>query len=120
MSTRQFSLSAVRDATRVVIRACGRLTLGHGAEDALWASQIDAAGGAAIALDLSCVTQFDARGLGVLANLASRALQRGAGLSVIGASRVAQRLARLTRLDVAIPGNWNGRSGAPGCLATNC
>ena len=120
MSSKPFSVSVVREATRVVLRACGRLTLGHGAEDRLWTSQLDAARGAEIALDLSCVTQFDARGLGVLAELAGRALQRGVGLSVIGASRVTQRLARLARLDVAIPGNWNGRSGAPECLPANC
>jgi anti-anti-sigma factor len=120
MSTTQFSLSAVRDATRVVLRACGRLTLGHGAEDALWTSQLDAAGGPEMALDLSCVTHVDARGLGVLADLAGRAIQQGIGLSVVGASRVTQRLARLTRLEDAIPGKWEDLSDTFECRASNC
>jgi anti-anti-sigma factor len=118
--TRHFSMSAVREATRVIVRACGRLTLGDGAEHALWRSQLGAARGGEVALDLSCVTQVDARGLGVLADLAGRALQQGIRLSVVGASRATQRLAQLSRLDQAIPGNWTERSATSECLAANC
>jgi anti-anti-sigma regulatory factor len=111
MSTAQFSLAAFREATRLVIRACGRLTLGHGAEETLWAPQLVAAGESEVALDLSCLTDVDARGLGVLADLGRRALQRGIKLSVLSASGVTRRLARLTRLDRAIPGNWRDARG---------
>jgi len=99
---RQFSLTSVRQAHRIVVRACGRLVLGHGADEPLWAAQLDQPAATDVALDLSCVTDLDARGLGVLATLVQRARQRGAVLSVIAASRVVQRLVEMTRLDRAL------------------
>ena len=120
MSIRQFSLSAFREAARVIVRACGRLTLGYGADEAIWVAQLEAAGGSVVALDLSCVTDVDARGVGVLAALGRRALHQQIRLSVVGASRVTQRLARLTGLDGAIAGHWSEPSGAPGCLPGQC
>jgi ABC-type transporter Mla MlaB component len=41
-----------------------------------------------VALDLSCVNDVDARGLGLLAGLVDRARGRGTTVSVIAASRV--------------------------------
>jgi anti-anti-sigma factor len=108
---RQFSLTSIREAQRTVVRACGRLVLGHGAEEALWTSHLDEATATHVALDLSCVKDVDARGLGVLAALVRRARQRGTTLSVIAASRALQRLVEITRLDNALPGAWNTRPG---------
>jgi anti-anti-sigma factor len=110
-SKKQFSLSSIRDAKRIIMRACGALTSGHGADEALWTSQLERAEGREVALDLSCVSDLDAHGIGVLADLGRRAVQRGVRLSVVAASAVSERLARLTRLDRALPGDWHQRSG---------
>ena len=101
---RQFSLTSFRGARRVVIRACGRLIVGVGADQDLWAAHIDETSPANVALDLSCVNDLDARGLGVLAGLVRQARERGTNVSVIAASRVVRRLAEMTRLDQLLPG----------------
>jgi ABC-type transporter Mla MlaB component len=112
----QFSLSSIRGAGRVVLRACGRLVLGHGAHEPVWAPHLDLDTASRAALDLSCVKDVDARGIGVLADLAARAVQRGVTVSVIAASGVVQRLAEMTRVDRALPGNWNQRTGILSCV----
>jgi anti-anti-sigma regulatory factor len=81
----QFSLTSVREARGVVVRASGRLVLGHGAQETVWASHLGLDSGGRIALDLSCVNDVDAHGLGVLAGLAGDALQRGIPMSVTAA-----------------------------------
>src|SRR3954464_9182548 len=87
----QFSLMSIREAKRTVLRACGRLVLGHGADEPLWASQLDQYAATDVALDLSCVSGLDARGLGVLATVVRRAGQHGTTVTVLAASRVVQR-----------------------------
>ena len=114
---RQFSVTSIREAQRIVVRACGRLVLGHGADEPLWASQLDQSAAMEVALDLSCVSDLDARGLGVLATLVRRARQRGTTLSVIAASRVVQRLGEIAGLDRTLNGAWNERTGVFGCGA---
>ena len=101
---RQFSLTSIREAQRIVVRACGRLVLGHGADEPLWASQLDQSAATEVALDLSCVSDLDARGVGVLATLVRRARQSGTSVSVIAASRVVQRLTAMTGLGRVLPG----------------
>ncbi|HET7698237.1 MAG TPA: STAS domain-containing protein [Vicinamibacterales bacterium] len=116
---RQFSLTSIRDAHRVLVRACGRLVLGRGAHDALWTPHLDEAA-THVALDLSCVTDLDARGVGLLAALVRRARQHGGTVTVVAASRVVQRLGEMTRLDRALPGAWHeqsGRAAAQSCLS---
>jgi anti-anti-sigma factor len=115
---RQFSLMSIREARRIVVRACGRLVLGHGADEPLWASQLDESAATDVALDLSCVSELDARGLGVLATLVRRARQRGTTVSVIAASRVVQRLGEMTGLDRALHGAWSERTGVARCGAS--
>ena len=112
---RQFSLTSFREAQRIVVRACGRLILGQGADQDLWAAHVDEATATNVALDLSCVNDVDARGLGLLAGLVHRARERGTVVSVMAASRVVQRLAEMTRLDLAVPGAWHERMGVLGC-----
>lgn len=114
---RHFSLMSMREVHRVVVRACGRLVLGHGAEEALWTAHLDRATVTDVAIDLSCVNDVDARGLGVLANLVRRARQRDLIVSVIAASRVVQRLGEMTHLDRALPGAWHERIGVLNCRA---
>src|SRR5690242_15635700 len=96
---RQFSLTSIVQAQRMVVRACGRLVLGHGANEPLWASQLDRATVTDVELDLSCVNDVDARGLGVLATFVRRARLHGTTVTVIAASRVVQRLGEMTRFD---------------------
>lgn len=114
---RQFSLTSIREAQRTVLRACGHMVLGHGADEPLWVSQLDQSAATEVAVDLSCVSDLDARGLGVLATLVRRARQRGTTLSVIAASRVVQRLAEMTGLDRALQGAWHERTAILGCGA---
>lgn len=99
---RHFQLSSLRDRQRTILRACGRLIVGHGASTELWASHLDAADGSPVDLDLSCVTDVDAGGIGVVADALRRAAQRGITMSVVAASQVVDTLVRLTRLDRAI------------------
>ena len=115
-SARKFSLTSFRKAQRVVVRACGPLILGRGADEPLWARHLDQAT-ANVALDLSCVNDVDARGLGLLAGLVRRARERGAVVTVTAASRVVQRLGEMTRLDRALPGAWHERTGVLSCRA---
>jgi anti-anti-sigma factor len=110
---RQFSLTSFREAQHVVIRACGRLILGHGADQDLWAAHIKTTPATNVALDLACVKDVDAQGLGVLADLVRQARERGTNVSVIAASRVVRRLAEMTRLDQVLPGT--SRLGVPEC-----
>jgi ABC-type transporter Mla MlaB component len=78
---------------------------------------VDEATATTVALDLSCVNDVDAGGVGLLAGLVDRARQRGTILSVMAASRVVQRLGKMTRLDRALPGAWHERSGILECRA---
>jgi ABC-type transporter Mla MlaB component len=114
---RQFSLTSFREAQRMVVRACGRLIVGQGADQDLWAAHVDEATATNVALDLSCVNDVDARGLGLLTGLVNRARGRGTIVSVMAASRVVQRLGKMTRLDRALPGAWHERSGILKCRA---
>ena len=70
-----------------------------------------------VALDLSCVSDLDARGLGVLATLVRRARQRGTTVSLIAASHVVQRLGEMAGLNGTLHGGWNERTGLFGCGA---
>ena len=117
LKARRFSLLSIREAHRMVVRACGRLVLGDGASEQLWVPYLDKPAATHVALDLSCVDDVDARGLGVLAALVRRARQRGTRVSVVAASGVVQRLAELTGLAGAVPGAWNERTGVSACGA---
>lgn len=113
----QFWLSSARTAHGVVIRACGRFVLGHGAAETLWTPFLDRGAHRRVDLDLSGVTEIDAQGVGVLASLVRYARSRGATLSVQAASEAAHTLARVTRLDSVLPGAWNDRrGGARSCV----
>jgi anti-anti-sigma factor len=117
-STRQFSLTSFREAQRVVVRACGRLILGQGADQDLWAAHVDGTGASNVSLDLSCVNDVDARGLGVLASVVRRARERGTRVTVAAASRVVRRLGAMTRLDRVLTGTWSGPCGVPDCCTS--
>lgn len=85
-----------------VLRCRGRLILGDGAA-ALRVAARRALLRQAVALDLGRVTQIDAHGTGVLAELADIARRGGHALVLAGTSGRVRRLLRLTRLDTVIP-----------------
>jgi ABC-type transporter Mla MlaB component len=99
---RQFSLTSFREAQRIVVRACGRLIVGRGADQDL----VDETTATNVALDLSCVNDVDARGLGLIAGLVNRARGRGTIVSVMAASRVVQRLAEMTMIRASCGQAW--------------
>jgi anti-anti-sigma regulatory factor len=103
---RQFSLTSFREAQRIVVRACGRLIVGRGADQDLWAAHVDETTATNVALDLSCVNDVDARGLGLIAGLVNRARGRGTIVSVMAASRVVQRLAEMTMIRASCGQAW--------------
>jgi anti-anti-sigma factor len=99
---------AVRD-DEALMQTCGALVLNS--ESSNWLLE-PGVGPRRITWDLSRVSDIDARGLGVLADAARRARDRGVHLSVLAASAVVHRLAALAKLDTVIPGDWNARGGA--------
>ena len=107
----QFQLISTAGPNGLVVRACGRLSLGHGALDGLWEPHIRR--GCRVSLDLTEVTEVDACGLGVLAALAQRAQQDGIALSVAAASPAVSSLAAVVHLDQILAGNWGGRLARP-------
>lgn len=87
-----------------ILRCRGRLVFGDGAGPLGEAGRRALSAGRAVALDLDKVTQMDAHGTGVIAELADLARRQGSALMVSKVSDRARRLLRLTRLDSVIPG----------------
>jgi ABC-type transporter Mla MlaB component len=100
----QFQLISTPGPNGLLVRAFGRLSLGHGASDGVWEPHIRR--GCRISLDLTEVTELDARGLGVLVALARQAQQDGIAISVAGASPAVSSLAAVVHLDQVLGGNW--------------
>jgi anti-anti-sigma regulatory factor len=107
----QFQLISTAGPNGLLVRACGRLSLGHGALDCLWEPHIRR--GCRVSLDLTEVTEVDACGLGVLAALAQRARQDGIAISVAGASPAVRSLATVVHLDQILGGDWGARVARP-------
>lgn len=94
----------------VAILTCrGRLVLGAGAAPFRDTARRALRRSALVALDLDRVTQMDAHGTGVLAELADLARREGRGLTVARVSDRVRRLLGVTRLDTVI----QGLNGAP-------
>ena len=107
----QFQLISTPGPNGLLVRAFGRLSLGHGAFDGLWEPHFRR--GCRISLDLTEVTEMDARGLGVLVGLARRARQDGIAISVAGASPAVSSLAALVHLDQILGGDWGAGRARP-------
>lgn len=86
-----------------ILRCRGRLVLGDGAAPLREAVRRALSRGQAVALDLGPVTQMDAHGTGVLAELADLARRDGRALMLARVSDRVRRLLRLTGLDTVIP-----------------
>jgi anti-anti-sigma factor len=100
--TVEIDVSPTRDLA--ILRCRGRLVLGDGAAPLREAARRAILRGQAVALDLGRVTQMDAHGTGVLAELADLACREGRPLMLARVSDRVRRLLRLTRLDAVIPG----------------
>ena len=86
-----------------VLRCRGRLVSGDGAALLGEAGRRALLARRAVALDLRPVTQMDAHGAGVLADLCATARAAGRTLLLAGASDRVRRLLHVTGLDTIIP-----------------
>lgn len=94
-----FTANCVRDANQVLVRVSGRLNPPEAAlpwTDCLQQPARD------IRVDLGGVTEIDARGLGMLAELTRRMRAHGGRVAIVSASPRVQRLLRLTHLDALL------------------
>ena len=98
-----FELEVIRTPDMTILRCRGRLVLEHGAAPLGEVARQELSRGQDVALDLGAVTQMDARGTGVLAELCGIARARRCLLGLAGVSDRVQRLLRLTLLDTVIP-----------------
>ncbi len=97
-SSTPFTADCVRNADQVLLRVSGRLVDARPtAPD--WHDCLQRLSAADVRVDLGAVTEIDARGLGMLAELTRHTRAGGGRLSVVSASPRVRRLLRLTHLD---------------------
>jgi anti-anti-sigma factor len=97
-----FEVVTVRGGAATILSCRGRLVAEHGAAALRCAARRELSAGRLLALDLACVTQLDARGVGILAEACDVARMRGARILLAGANARIRRLLRLTHLDTII------------------
>lgn len=106
-----FTADCVRASGHVLLRVSGRLVdARHLTPD--WHDCVRRLAGEHVRVDLGGVTDIDARGLGMLAELTREARAQGGRVSVVCASPRVRRLLAVTHLDGLIDGN-----GSSPCLA---
>ncbi len=93
-----FTADCVRNANQVLLRVSGRLVDPRPAAPG-WHDCLQRLSAADVRVDLGAVTEIDARGLGMLAELTRQTRASGGRLSVVSASPRVRRLLRLTHLD---------------------
>ena len=93
-----FTADCVRNANQVLLRVSGRLVDPRPATPN-WHECLQRLAEADVRVDLGAVTEIDARGLGMLAELTRQTRAGGGRLSVVSASPRVRRLLRLTHLD---------------------
>lgn len=99
----RFRADCVPTPDRLLVRFSGRLMLDPRATPD-WRACLERAQACTVAIDLGEVTQIDASGLGLLAELTRATRATGRRLAVVSASPRVRRLLTLTRLDAAIEG----------------
>jgi ABC-type transporter Mla MlaB component len=95
--TRHFALATTPAPGRLLVKATGRMVVGHGADPGHWRASLALQPGDVL-VDLSGVTALDARGVGVLASLVRGVTGRGGRLRVVAASPRAERVLAITGL----------------------
>ena len=109
--SRPFTADCSRQANQVSLRVSGRLVDAR-QKTADWTSCLERLAGANVRVDLGSVTEIDARGLGMLAELARETRLSGGQLVVSNASPRVERLLRLTHLDGLLEGAKGPRRAA--------
>ena len=94
----QFTADCSRQADLVSLRVSGRLIDARQVTPN-WEACLERLGGTEIRLDMGGVTEIDARGLGMIAELTREARRRGGRVAVVKASPRVQKLLKLTHLD---------------------
>ena len=97
----RFRADCVPTPDRLLLRFSGRLVLDPRV-NADWRACLERASAGTVAVDLGDVTDIDASGLGMLAELTRATRATGRRLAVVSASPRVRRLLTLTRLDAAI------------------
>jgi ABC-type transporter Mla MlaB component len=95
--TRHFAVAAAPAPGRLLVKATGRMVVGHGADSGRWRVCLLPQVGDVL-VDLSAVTALDARGVGVLASLVRGVTGRGRRFRVVAASPRAERVLAVTGL----------------------
>jgi hypothetical protein len=109
--TRDFALAAAPAPGRLVVKASGRMVVGHGADSGYWRACLHQAGD--LLVDLSAVTALDARGVGVLASLVRGVTGRGGRFRVVAASPRAERVLEVTGLASIVASTRHSRRRSP-------
>lgn len=99
-----FDIAIVRSRDATILSCRGNLVMERGTSVLREAAERELSAGKSLALDLAFVTQMDARGIGVLAEVYRAARNAGRRVVLVGASDRVTRLLRLTRLDKFIHG----------------
>lgn len=97
LNTTSFTTNCERHANQVLLRVSGRLV--ESRPQTVWGECFDAQSATDVQVDLSAVTDIDARGLGLLADLTTRVRRAGGHVSVVKAPPRVRRLLRVTHLD---------------------
>ena len=93
-----FTADCSRQANQVSLRVSGRL-VDPRQKMPDWTACLERLAGADVRIDLGSVTEIDARGLGMLAELTRQTRLGGGRIVVVHASPRVKRLLRLTHLD---------------------
>jgi anti-anti-sigma factor len=96
-----FTANCTREANQVSLSVSGRLVDPREATPD-WAECLERLAGTDVRIDLGSVTEIDARGLGMLAELTRETRRRGGRVAVVRASARVRRLLTLTHLDALL------------------
>jgi anti-anti-sigma factor len=96
-----FTADCVRNANQVLLRVSGRLVDPLQATPT-WHDCLHRLVAADVRIDLGAVTDIDARGLGMLAELTRETRAVGGRLAVVSASPRVRRLLKVTHLDALL------------------
>jgi anti-anti-sigma factor len=96
-----FTADCSRNANELSLRVSGRL-IEPRQPSPDWSACLERLAGVAIRVDLGSVTEIDARGLGMLAELTRETRRRGGDVMVVKASPRVRRLLELTHLDTLL------------------
>jgi anti-anti-sigma factor len=103
LQPKPFTANCVRTADQVVLRVSGRLVDPNEGQ-AWWRTCLSRLTAADVRVDLGGVTEIDARGLGMLAELTRETRAIGGRIAVVSASPRVRRLLRVTHLDGLLDG----------------